>query len=132
MIFNNLTPHVLNVWDNNGVEHVIAPYTNENGERLEIRASTQLSDSLEHEYLFNTGFSVKRNVMGEPVAVWVAKDKTTRPANWDEVPPAYCIVSKLALQSLNNVGRVSIKWLTPGELIRNEAGQPIGCKGFEI
>lgn len=128
----NLTPHVLNVWDRNGTEHVIAPYTNKNGERLELRASTY-KEPIEIPDFPN--FNVAEVSFGEPVLTWESPTGTSREASFSELPSsseATPIVSKLALASLKEHGMDDRLYLTPGELLRNEAGQSVGCRGFEI
>lgn len=45
----------------------------------------------------------------------------------DPVPGTVYIVSAMVRQAVPD--RVDV--LSPGELIRNEAGQPIGCRGLE-
>jgi hypothetical protein len=44
------------------------------------------------------------------------------------VKGTYYIVSGLMLDHAKRMGRVDL--LAPGELVRNEQGQPVGCKGF--
>lgn len=127
----NLTPHVLNVWDKYGVEHKIAPYTNSASERLELRASTS---RVTVQFQILPEFEINRASFGEPVLTWVSPTGATREGSFSELPAAsqaVLIVSKIALSSLIEHDLKDRLYLTPGELIRNEAGQPIGCKGFE-
>lgn len=132
MLFLNLTPHVLNVWDRNGLEYKIAPYCNSVGERLELRASTS-KETVEIPSL--PDFEVNEVTFGEPVLTWESPGGTSREASFSELPSsdeATPIVSKLALSSLKEHDMDDRLYLTPGELIRNEAGQPVGCRGFEV
>ena len=132
MNFINLTPHVLNVWDKDNVEHKIAPYCNSNSERLELRASTS-REQVEIPIL--PEFQVNQATFGEPVLTWVRPTGATREGLFSELPSAsqaVLIVSKIALASLVEHDMKDRLYLTPGELIRNESGQPIGCRGFEI
>jgi hypothetical protein len=41
------------------------------------------------------------------------------------------VVSGAALEALKREGNKDCRWLAPGELVRNEQGQPIGCRGFK-
>lgn len=128
----NLTPHVLNVWDINGTEHKIAPYCNSASERLELRASTSRE---EVEIPILPEFQVNQATFGEPVLTWVSPTGATREGSFSELPAAsqsVLIVSKIALASLVEHDMKDRLYLTPGELIRNEAGMPVGCRGFEI
>lgn len=98
----NLTPHRINVLTRAGEYRVIEP----SGTVARISSTTELVGEID-------GIEIHRAAFGAPVDLP------------DPAPGVRYIVSGLVLDA---VRRDDL--LAPGELIRGEDGQPIGCRGF--
>lgn len=137
--FFNLTPHDLTIVDAEGNSHILPrfadPEDREDGRYLIIRAATQKVALAPVD-----GVEVFRTTYGEPEVVSVdAKGQNAEPSDhlariisWiDPVRNAtpVLIVSFIALQATGS-HFMGCQVLAPGELIRDEAGKPIGCKGL--
>lgn len=103
MIFVNLTPHVVNVRDANGDTINIQP----NG------GVARVAEKLTRIAVVG-GISLNRQERGEVEGL---------PATAPETMYIVSAQVRLAVPHRLDV-------LSPGPLIRNEAGQPIGCDGF--
>lgn len=103
----NLTPHVLNVQLSEGATDI--------SEWLKLEPSGQVARVASESKQVGTvsGVSIYETKFGEVEGLPEPKEGV------------YFVVSRLVLQAS---GRKDL--LSPGELVRNEAGQPIGCKGL--
>lgn len=101
----NLTPHVINVYgsDNNLIKS-FAP----DGTVARVETVTQKVDEIDFIPFFHSRFG---KVVGLPQPV-------------DGVSFVVSAMVRLAVSNRRDV-------FSPGALIRNELGQPIGCLGFE-
>ena len=100
----NLTPHVINVWANDGT-HVVDIPSSGTVARLAVKPELVRVDG------------------GIPIYVGRVGDIVGLPA---EVAGVSLIVSGAVRSALP--GRKDL--FSPGELIRNDAGNPIGCLGL--
>jgi len=98
----NLTPHTLNILRADGSEIKLK------SEGLARVASSSWATG------FVDGISVYETSFGEVEGLPEERHDT------------YLVVSRLVLQAAEN--RKDL--LSPGQLVRNEAGQPIGCQGL--
>ena len=64
-----------------------------------------------------------------PVEIFLNEEKINRLPI--ELMGKKVVVSGVALEALKREGNKDCRWLAPGELVRNEAGQPVGCRGFK-
>lgn len=102
----NLTPHTVNVWNVEGTEKLSDLPPSGNVARVEVART------------------LAGEVAGLPVFVQQRGEVTGLPAF---VQGSYLLVSaqvRLALPERTDL-------LSPGELLRNEQGQPVGCKGLD-
>ena len=104
-MFVNLTPHVVNIFDAEG-HHVMG-----------IPTSGSVARCSQHEQQVAEidGVTITRQYFGEVEGLPEAKDGT------------FYIVSRMVAES---VGLSRTDLLVPGPLVRNEDGQPIGCRGL--
>lgn len=104
----NLTPHVLNVQLSEGATDI--------SDWLKLEPSGQVARVASESRVVGTisGVSIYETTFGEVEGLPEEKEGT------------YYVVSRLVLQAASN--RKDL--LSPGQLVRNEAGQPIGCKGL--
>lgn len=121
MVFINLTPHTINIVGKSAT--TVAP----SGQSLRV------SQEMIPVHLANVGG-------GEGVDFYRAKygplemiDNTTKQVVSTELPPLVddnvYIVSGQCLDALKGV---RADFAAPGELVRDDKGQPIGCKGLKI
>lgn len=104
----NLTPHALNILQKNG-EYLILPPS---GQIARVRINSFSTGEIE-------GIEISYNEY-EGMSIPVISPKTERG-----------IVSGQFLTALKErFPEMSRFFYSPGELIRNDAGQPIGCKGL--
>ena len=115
----NLTPHVISILSPVGVERKGATLTATNPTVIRTIPSS----------------GVARATQGYPVPAPMIEDvPTTEPVRYgavDGLPNfdgvhAY-IVSLVTVQAAREAGRSVEDLLTPGDLVRNEEGQPVGC-----
>ena len=104
MQFVNLTPHALNVHDIENNVFVFPP----SGEVARVSSTTSIVDVID-------GIEISEVTFGEVVNLP------------EPVKDVRFIVSGLVLSALKGT-RADV--LAPGELVRNESGQPIGCMGL--
>lgn len=104
-MFINLTPHTINIVDSNG------------NRVLDVPVSGEVARCSQHEQQVAEidGVTITRQYFGEVEGLPEAKDGT------------FYIVSRMVAES---VGLSRTDLLVPGPLVRNEAGQPIGCRGL--
>lgn len=136
-----LTPHPCNIQDDAGVIHTADRIETEPGRFLVLRADTIINST---KAVGN--FTAKSKSFGK--LVWVTVDKDGK----DEQPITQMsealvnnvedkvlgsnliIVSMIALNAIKEHGfwskYVSSKCYAPGDLLRGENGQPIGCVGL--
>ena len=115
----NLTPHVITILSPVGVARKGATLTATNPTVIRTIPSS----------------GVARVTQGYPVPAPMIEDvPTTEPVRYGAVEGlpnfdgvhAY-IVSLITVQAARETGRPVADLLTPGDLVRNEEGQPIGC-----
>lgn len=104
-MFINLTPHTINIFDSEG-NHV-----------LDIPTSGMVARCAQHEQAICEidGVPVTRQYFGEVQGLPEPEEGT------------FLIVSRMVAEA---VGLSRTDLLVPGPLVRNEAGQPIGCRGL--
>lgn len=103
MIFVNLTPHVLNVRQTDG-EILVIPASGQTARVAEELTPVRQVD----------GFQLRRQETG---------DVTGLPDYTEDTVYIVSAMVRMAVPLRNDV-------LSPGTLIRNDAGQPVGCDGF--
>lgn len=108
MTIINLTPHAVVIYDNDG--KTILATVQPSGEVARVSMTRQQVGHV-------TGTDI-------PIFISASGDVTGVPD-----PQAGKIYLVSALVRLALKGRRDV--LSPGELIRNEAGQPVGCRGLE-
>jgi len=119
MPFVNMTPHVLNVLPGNGgLVQVLPP----SGQSVRVGQSFEPVGVLE-------GVSLYRAVYGAVETI----DNATK-AVVGGLPPVVegttYVVSGQALEAVKASGRSD--FAAPGELVRDESGQPVGCRGLKV
>lgn len=117
----NLTPHAVVIYDNDG--KTILATVQPSGDVARVSMTRQQMGVVP---LTDDARAIldKQPGSGIPVYVSTAGDVTGVPAL--QTGKIY-LVSAMVRLALKN--RLDV--LSPGELIRNEAGQPVGCKGLE-
>jgi len=122
MPFVNMTPHVLNVFTGNGDN------PDEVLNLLPSGRSLRVAQTFEPAGVLN-GVTLYVAVYGAVEAV----DNATK-AVVGGLPPVVegttYVVSGQTLEALRASSRVD--FAAPGELVRNEAGQPVGCNGLKV
>jgi hypothetical protein len=104
----NLTPHALNIYDSAGdLVETVEP----SGLVARASVSRHLESKAGHIELYESFFSGAAE-LGEP-----------------ESNSVY-VVSSLYLQALRAEGKSTAGVYVPGEAVRNEAGQVVGCVGL--
>ena len=137
----NLTPHTLNIYNNVGIETIIPRTEVSEGRYLVLRV---VSTSTTVDII--DSFTVSRTVYGNIKLVTVDEHGKNELPFEGVLPTAdYYIVSMLCLNTFSNMhadngsgfvpllqhGQFELKkLLAPGELLRDNLGKPIGCKGF--
>lgn len=124
----NLTPHTLNIYNNVGIETIIPRTEVSEGRYLVLRV-----DSISTVVDVIDSFTVSRTVYGNIKLVTVDEHgKNELPyvhrLNTENID--YFIVSMMCLNALPDGLFQGVKCLAPGELLRDNLGKPIGCKGF--
>jgi hypothetical protein len=107
----NLTPHVVNIYDNDGKTLVMS--LEPSGQIARVSMDRQLAGRI-------AGIPVYRNVPGEVTGVPPCSESDADP----KIGYVVSAMVRLALPANDDV-------FSPGELIRDEKGQPIGCKGLD-
>lgn len=102
----NLTPHILNIFRADGSEVKLVP-----------EGLARVSSTREHVRTVD-GIAIYRTSFGEVEGL---------PEPQEGV---FFITSLVVKQAARKLGRWDV--LSPGDLIRDEAGQPIGCDGLNI
>ncbi len=99
----NLTPHVLNIIIAEGEVRNVDP----SGEIARVATSKVDCDAVDGIPVVKTGFGAVEGLPPQQSGVWL-------------------VVSRLVLSAATE--RTDL--LAPGELVRDTAGKPIGCKGL--
>lgn len=102
--FINLTPHALNIITPTGTVSVPP-----SGEIARVSSTSEEVLQISEIPVYETSYG---EVTGLP----------------EPVEGSVFLVSGLVLSALEGSGRMDV--MAPGELVRNEAGQPVGCKGL--
>lgn len=106
MEIQNLTPHAVTIFDNDG--KTILATVRPSGDVARVTMSRTQTDS----------------VGSIPVFVSTAGDVTGLPPAGNGTVFIVSALVRLAVPTRKDV-------FSPGELIRNDQGQPVGCKGLE-
>ena len=106
----NLTPHVLNIQDANG-SWIELPHS---GKVARVAVTRRRSVNVYHDTAVTVYESDFGAVEGLP----------------EDVGHDHYVVSRMVIDALRKEGRSTYALLAPGELIRDEKGQPIGCLGL--
>lgn len=118
MTYINTTPHVVNVFNEAGVQiFALTP-------ALDIRASTQ-----ETVVSCVDGVLVTQQIMGSPVI----KDLDGKVLSIEDLPTAGLVVSMIAataLRSAGFTGQLLTPNTAPGRVVRDAEGKILGCTGF--
>lgn len=110
----NYTPHEINIGDGKGNF-----FTVPKGDSV-IRVSSKKEQIGELE-----GFPV----FSQPILSHLKREELPGMEDWDNL--TYGIVSMVVKQAIaKQFPEIAHKFLSPGELIRDEKGQPIGCLGL--
>lgn len=110
LVYSNLTPHQINIYQGENLVKAVPP----SGEiaRVTITSKRVLTDS-DGVTLYS---SIKGKVEGLP----------------ESKPNTILIVSRMVLDAAMESDRTRSDLASPGNLIRNDKGQPIGCHGLFI
>lgn len=117
--FINLTPHEIKILENGAVKMVIPP----NGKSLRIACEFV-------EAYKKYDVTMYRAEYGDFVVVENANTDNRTIGLPPHLPEFIYIVSGQCLEALRDSNRRD--FAAPGELIRDEKGQPIGCKGLKV
>ena len=117
--FINLTPHNINILEDDAVKMVIPP----NGKSLRIAC-----EFVEVRKQYDV--TMYRAEYGDFVLVENANTDNRTLGLPPRIPDFVYIVSGQCLEALRDLDRND--FAAPGELVRNENGQPIGCKGLKV
>ncbi len=110
----NYTPHALNIQAEDG-----SFYNLPKGDFI-IRVATG-----EKQIIGNINGI---NIYSSPVVSKINREDLPGMEDWDDT---FGVVSMVALEAIKrDHAGISYRFLSPGELIRNAEGQPIGCKGL--
>lgn len=105
MKLTNLTPHSLNLFDASGENQVATVAPSGNAARI------------------STNNTLDGEVDGVPIFRQVTGELTGLPEPKEGVGYVVSMAVRLAVPDRKDV-------FSPGELVRNEGGQPVGCKGL--
>ncbi len=121
MKFVNLTPHTINILDK--VNLSIGP----SGKSLRVSQEMSPVQETDGVTLYRATYGVLEMVDNETKAVDPPRDgRTPLPPMMDDT---VYIVSGQCLDALKGIRS---DFAAPGELVRDEAGKPVGCKGLRI
>lgn len=105
----NLTPHQLNIYDENGKEVITLPPS---GQLARIQVTKEKSEEMSRrETVYGIPFF--NTLVGEPEGL-----------------PEESIDTIYVVSGMFRANYPRADLFQPGELLRNEAGQPIGCIGL--
>ena len=110
----NLTPHTINVLDENKKPVITLPTS---GAVARVSTTRQVVGHIITDTTPPATVWVSRVAYGEVVGL----------PEYNQDSDVFYVVSSLVKAALPNRGDL----LTPGELVRNEAGQPVGCIGLD-
>jgi len=112
-MFINMTPHEINIYDQSNLVLTVPP----SGAVARVDSVNLTRGWIEGVSVYTTTYgAVTVTINGKPSPFPEAMFQT------------YLIVSAMVRQALPTRGDL----FSPGELVRNESGQPIGCQGLVV
>lgn len=125
MPFVNMTPHVLNVFNGNGNKDLADRSTltlPPSGQSVRVAQSFKVAGVVDDVTLYQATYGAVEVVDNATKAVTGGIP--------EPVEGTVYIVSGQALEAVKALGRSD--FAAPGELVRDDNGQPVGCNGLKV
>ena len=131
MPFVNMTPHVLNVFTGNGDNPDEVLNLLPSGRSVRVAQTSEAMGVLDGVSLYRTAYGELQTVDNATKAVVGGLPPFVKGTTY--------VVSGLVLEALGwltaangDAASGRSDFVAPGELVRNEAGQPVGCNGLRV
>lgn len=118
MAFVNMTPHALNILKSGGAGLVLPPF----GQSVRVGSSFEPFGVLDGVTMFRAIYGNVETIENATKAVVGGLPPVVEGVTY--------VVSGQALEAVKAAGRSD--FAAPGELVRDEKGQPVGCNGLRV